>query len=503
MKSEKQLLLLMTVKNINAPDGIVLTDGVQFTYSIKDGLLTIDGDNIHVVAKAGQIDNIKMLGDNCIIELGDGNDIIDMYGENNTVDAGEGDDKIKVYGNAYTLRGGEGDDEFEVKAINSDITDVSGDDKLTITGGSSNKYSGIEKVDLNPDSGVVILTPNAQKGLIKYTDSDEKEMVFEVTPNLPNAREKLAGTIYVDYEIKDIEVEINGKVVSKKQLVVNGTNIALLSKNGNESVYAKVIGNNNQIDTLDADDFIEIEGTGNNVIAREGQNNVKVVGTYNEVVTGRSIDTIDVKGDNNKIVGGGEKDKVTFAGLYNSFSVTEDGGRKGGSLALTKEIGPQTIVIGNRAYEVSIFNVDEAELENKTINVTYMIEKIDGSDYMVFRADNIKIRVIDNRITYTTDENTTDNKDSLKLIGNNCYVFGGSGSDVIRVEGDNNILDGWYGNDSFDVKGNNNEIRGFEGDDRIILDGDNNTALGEDGNDSITVNGGDGNSYSGVEKFIK
>ena len=56
------------------------------------------------------------------------------------------------------------------------------------------------------------------------------------------------------------------------------------------------------------------------------------------------------------------------------------------------------------------------------------------------------VRILDELNAWDTAEEITDNLDTLKVVGNNCYIFGGFGADVIKVEGNNNILDGWYGN---------------------------------------------------------
>ena len=95
------------------------------TYSfgyLENGRLVINGNNLKVIAKSGQADNLIVLGDNNHIETGDGDDFVrigtvvagmesyNRVSNNNTVLTGEGNDHVTVYGQDNTITLGKGDD---------------------------------------------------------------------------------------------------------------------------------------------------------------------------------------------------------------------------------------------------------------------------------------------------------------------------------------------------------------------------------------------------------
>ena len=504
--------------------------------------LVVEGDYISVVADNGQDDNVKIIGSNNYLDLGDGEDslyaegnynllfggisadLIVVKGDNNNVygdsmadmqskDDGDriivegsgnmvsgsrGNDVITLIGDSFKAFGGDGDDEFNVNAVNSEIfggslTKASGNDTISINDNSSNKYYNFSNASMKEDENMFVLSPDNLNQEIKFTDIDGEEVVFNIEPNI-SLPQKLAGEIYVRYDIED--VVINGE--TRKQLIIKGSNIMInLTKGSDKSVNVKLLGNDLRFESFGGDDIIEVEGDRNLILSGSGQNTINVNGNYNEIQGGAKVDTINVKGSNNNVIGGGSDDNITVEGYNNNTRYNIGDNRNGGSLLLTKANTVQTIVMNNRAYKISINNIANKDLDTIQIPVRYSFDK---NGDMIFEGDNISVVVIDEKNTQTTDENTTDNKDSIKLIGNNCFISGGYGNDVLIVEGNNNVIDGWYGDDSLYAIGDNNDIRGFDGNDKIHIDGNNNKINGEQGEDILYLNSGENNKYSNIEE---
>lgn len=505
----------------NIDDDKEMEENISFSYSVKDGVLNIIGNNIQVIAKKGQKDNVKLTGDNSFIDLGDKNDIVEVIGSNNEVYGGSGNDIIKLYGESFKAFGNEGADEFIVNAMNSTI--YSGDeksktlnDKITILGNNQNTYNGFDKTKISHDytSGLVILNSNNLSSVVKYKDIDGKEIAFNVEPNILNP-EKLADEIFVEYKIEDVKDEENN-VIAKRIIFNNtrGSNVSVNLTNGSDkSIYAKIIGSNIKFQTYSGADNVEVEGNNNEIYVSEGisdkyndRNIITVNGDSNKVYGGKSTDTFNVKGDNNTLYGGGIGDVLNLEGQNNTYQISYTDNKTGGSLTITKDNQPQIFAIKGeteeqtRFYKITLYNIAKEDLETASVNMQYFI---DSDGYMNFVADNIKIEVQDNRTTQTTDEITTDNRDFIRLIGNNCYLKASNGSDILLVKGNNNVIDGWYGDDSIVIEeGNDNEIRGFDGNDKItITKGNNNIVNGENGYDTLDIFEGEGNSYTNIDKY--
>ncbi|MBQ7450444.1 hypothetical protein IJS77_03430, partial [bacterium] len=481
----------------NVDDDEELEKNISFTYSYKDGVLSISGDKIHVIAKDGQTDNVKLSGNDCVIELGDGNDIIEAKGARNDIYGGKGDDIIKIYGDSFKVFGNDGDDEIEAAAYNSKIyandekSSKSGNDKLTLFGGKNNTYSGFAKANVAKDGskGIIVINPENETGKIKYTNIDGKEVVINVE-SIIQSPEELADEIFVEYEVQDI-LDENGNITDKK-LIIKGSSISVnLTNKSDKSINAKIEGSNIRFQTFSGSDKGEVEGNNNEIYVGEGidgkadgENTVIVNGNSNKVYGGQNIDTFNVNGNYNKIYGGGSEDILNLVGENNTYQVSPKDFKEAGSLVITNSNQPQYLVINgdsqkeDRIYKISLYNIEKANLETAKVELKYYI---DSEGYINFEADYLKIEVIDNLTTQVTDEITTDNRDNIRLIGNNCYLSGGNGSDIILVKGNNNIIDGWYGDDSIIVEeGNYNEIRGFDGNDKItITKGNKNIVNGE------------------------
>ena len=511
------------VVKANVSDDVKMENNISFSYTVKDGVLSIIGNNIQVLAKDGQVDNVKLTGDNSVINLGDKDDIVEVTGTNNEVYGGSGNDLIKLYGDSFKAFGEGGTDDFVVSAINSEIYSGSekvntSNDKLTILGTNTNQYTGFNKSNITQDlsKGLVVLNKNNVSSVVKYKDIDGKEVVFNVESNI-QAPEKLADEIYVEYEVVNV-VDENGKITGKKVIFNNirGSYVSINLTNGSDkSVNAKIIGSNIRFQSFSGSDNIEVEGDNNEIIVSEGIDNkydgkniVTVNGNSNKLVGGSNIDTFNVNGDNNIVIGGGADDNINFKGEYNTYQIESVNSKTGGSFVITKENQPITFAIKGeteektRFYKLSLYGIDKANLASAQVHLEYYI---DSEGVMNFVGDNVKIEVQDNKTTQTTDEITTDNRDTLRLIGNNSYLKGTYGSDILYVKGNNNVLDGWYGDDSIIVEeGSYNEIRGFDGDDKItITKGSNNYVNGENGYDSLDIFEGENNTYVNIDKYFK
>lgn len=487
--------------------------------------LVIQGNYIDVKADDGQEDNIEIIGDGNHIDLGDemdyleakgnynllfvgkGNDYInvkgdenEIYGEDNDdtisvngsknkVDAGAGNDKLKLYGDSFKAFGGDGDDDFDVSVVNSELHGGKGTNTVTSTpNGIESKTNTFEDFindpTPKPDEDLFVLSPDKQSQTVTIGD-----LTFDVTTNIEN----LAGNIYIRYRIDTLED-------GKEQIVITGSDIAISLKNEDKAVNVKLLGSNILFGSCGKDDIIEVVGHNNKINAGRGSNTIKAEGNHNQIDCGRSTEDIDnesinnvtVKGDYNTVENINDEDEISLTGVNNVELSLFNHERKGGSFVLTKALGTQTIVMDSkRAYEFTIYNPDDV-LEDEEINVRY---SMDDEGNIHFYADNVKIRVIDNKDVIQGA--------SIVLHGNNSYVQGGNGQDAITVYGNNNTIDGWYNDDSFVIYGENNKVRGYYGDDTATLYGDKNNFNGEQGNDTVNIAQNSSNKYENVEKVEK
>ena len=482
--------------------------------------LVIKGNYIDVKADDGQEDNVEIIGDGNHIDLGDemdyleaqgnynlifvgkGNDYInvkgdenEIYGEDgddtitvngskNKVDAGEGNDTLKLYGDSFKAFGADGDDNFDVNAINSEFHGGKGTNTVTSNpnGILTNTFEDfVNDPTPKPDEDLFVISPDNPSQKITIGD-----LSFDVTANIEN----LAGNIYVSYRTETLED-------GEEQIIITGSDVAISLENTDKSVNVKLVGNNILFGSCGQDDIIEVEGHNNTINAGRGSNTINVKGNHNTIDCGRSTDDIDnesvnnvtVKGDYNTVENINDDDEISLTGVNNVEISLFNHERKGGSFVLTNTVGKQTIVMDSKhAYEFSIYNVKEDDLEDVEINVRYSMDN-DGN--LHFYANNVKIRVIDSEDVIQGA--------SIVLHGNNSYVRGGYGQDVLTVYGNNNIIDGWYGDDSFAIYGENNDVRGYYGDDTATLYGNKNKFNGEQGEDTVNIDKNGTNKYENVE----
>ena len=517
------------------------------SYDIIDGQLVVKGNYISVVADDGQNDNIKIIGSNNFLDMGDGADTIyadenchynlifggigkdyinvkgnnnNIYGDskydmkdtddsdtiivegkNNTVSGGRGNDDITVKGDNFRVFGNEGNDKVHANVTNSEIhggnaTEKAGNDTLEIINTNTNTFYDFNNMSDKEKVYKIALSNKNRTQEIKYKDVDGKTVTFKVEPNILSPQ-KLSGEIWVDYHIE----EYNDDNGTHRRLVITGNNISVNLTNGSDkSVNVKLIGDDCRLETFGGADNIEIIGNKNKVIGGDGANNITVNGNSNEIEGGKDKDIITVTGNDNNVIRNGSLDKITLKGINNKSSYYDGDDKIEGSTVLTKDNNPQIVVIKNKAYKLFIYGIPE---ENAQINVEYHYYKDEKSVLFCGTGktalENVKIVAIDDSDTPTADEKTADNKDSLRLRGNNCYISGGYGDDKIVVEGNNNVVDGWTGDDTLNVIGNNNEVRGFNGNDTITIEGNENFTNGEQGTDTIIIKSGTDNTYKNVE----
>ena len=93
--------------------------------------LVVKGDFISVVADDGQDDNVKIIGNDSYLDLGDGSDYLEAKGTRNMLFGGIGKDFIKVEGSQNVINGDiEGKADFD----DSDVIEVIGEDNVVIGG---------------------------------------------------------------------------------------------------------------------------------------------------------------------------------------------------------------------------------------------------------------------------------------------------------------------------------------------------------------------------------
>lgn len=441
---------LYVVKNSSEMGSGIANNSISYTYNANTGEIILSGSSLTVTASDGVSHNIRIQGNNNIINGGNmadtvivnsgtnnlikgngGNDNITLASENNSVQGGSGNDTITI--NAATNKtvdGGDGNDTFYINANNNtDIRTGSGNDIVRSTTGTSGN-----KINLSDGNNDLLL--NGNNNTVTAENGNNRISVVGNSNNIS------AGS-------------------GRNTLGVNGNNNTLEAK-GNSTFNAQ--GNDNDFNISGNNNTINSKGEAGSVTSI-GNNNIYLNGN-NGAVNSIGNSTIKLTGDNASITSIGNGD-LTAIGLNSNINS-----------------------IGNSKINTT---GDEALVTAETGTITHN----GNSATLTAKGANLNVFGNNNEITNTSQRETSA---SVELEGNNNVLNSENINDNIKLSGNNNTLSASNYNDSIEITGDNNKLTVSEGTNRIRVRGDNNNVQGGLGTDSFRISSGVDNVFEGGEE---
>ncbi len=294
-------------------------------YSLQNGVLTIEGNDLEMEDAVEQEDNIKFIGDNNVFYGWGMDDKIEAYGNNNEMRGGAGNDTITIVGDDGYGHGSTGNDTITINGNNGKIYGNGGDDIITITGTSAiaKGHSGGDKITVTGESAdidtgvgddnVVLIGDNSS---ISGGDDNNKRITIDGEN--------------IDVTLGDGNNIITANGIMQDIQVGNGNNT--ITSTGEEGQI--IIGNGDNTTTINGNNTSVTTGNGNNTITSYGDENaitsgsgadtIKLFGNMNIVETGAGADTILLEGDDNNISLGTGNDTATILGDLNTVDGGED-----------------------------------------------------------------------------------------------------------------------------------------------------------------------------------
>ncbi len=238
------------------------------------------------------------------------------------------------------------------------------------------------------------------------------------------------------------------------------------------------------IETGDGDDSVSADDPG----APGFGNDTVTTGDGNDTVgTGLGDDVIDTSGSTPAI------DEITFPSIPFDFIPADDrdfvDADEGNDTITTGD--DDDTVIGGEGDDVIDTGIDDDSITgdggDDTITAGQGNDYVEGGDdddvittgtnapYTDYIGDDPNLPLTDSGITYVTDPNTADDRDT---------VFGGDGNDSISTGDDADSIDGGNDDDTIDGGIDDDTIRGGRGNDSIL-----------GGHGSDTIDGGNDNDY--------
>ena len=127
-------------------------------YSFDGNNVVLEGSNVTVTSNQGKdaADNVKVLGNNNIVDLGEGDDNVEIEGEGNMIYGGEGNDFIKMRGKNNTADMSIGDDTVWMAGNKNIAHGQGGGDKFYAIGAGNTFYGqdGTDASYYNETEGV-------------------------------------------------------------------------------------------------------------------------------------------------------------------------------------------------------------------------------------------------------------------------------------------------------------------------------------------------------------
>ena len=439
-------------KNTNHDNTSPASNQVSYSYNQNTGELLIIGSDITLECADDVENNIKLRGDNNVIQGGSLDDKITVEtGTNNYIYGNSGDDEINMKTENNHLFGNDGNDTITVDAANgaNEIDGGAGDDIINV---NSSNNTNIKTGDGNDN-----LTIRGDSNTADMGGGNDKLLVVGDSNNVTST----SG---------DNAFNISGN----KNTITGGS--------GNETII--VSGSENNVSSGTGDDDFEIYGDSNKLSSVSGENEFYIEGDSNTVNGGTDKDTVTIEGDKNiadtgsgsdSIIANGNENQLTSTAGNNSFNVT------GSSNTVTGGSGVDNVYINGNS------NAVDTGDNNDSINVN-------GNENIVTSVNG------NNTFDISGDKNIVtggSGNEHITVSGSENNVTSGDGDDNFDVNGNSNILASISGNNEFDINGSYNEVTGGSGIDNITLTGDENIAQGGDENDIFVVQSGNLNNIDG------
>ena len=439
-------------KNTNHDNTSPASNQVSYSYNQNTGELLIIGSDITLECADDVENNIKLRGDNNVIQGGSLDDKITVEtGTNNYIYGNSGDDEINMKTENNHLFGNDGNDTITVDAANgaNEIDGGAGDDIINV---NSSNNTNIKTGDGNDN-----LTIRGNSNTADMGGGNDKLLVVGDSNNVTST----SG---------DNAFNVSGN----KNTITGGS--------GNETII--VSGSENNVSSGTGDDDFEIYGDSNKLSSVSGENEFYIEGDSNTVNGGTDKDTVTIEGDKNiadtgsgsdSIIANGNENQLTSTAGNNSFNVT------GSSNTVTGGSGVDNVYINGNS------NAVDTGDNNDSINVK-------GNENTVTSVNG------NNTFDISGDKNIVtggSGNEHITVSGSENNVTSGDGDDNFDVNGNSNILASTSGNNEFDINGSYNEVTGGSGIDNIILTGDENIAQGGDENDIFVVQSGNLNNIDG------
>jgi Ca2+-binding RTX toxin-like protein len=459
--------------------------------------------NDHIMSGGGDDTIVALRGGNDLVEAGDGKDGVYGYTGNDVVKAGAGDDT--VYGGMDgDILLGEADRDKLYGEGGKDVL-IGGTDGDILSGGAEDDKL---YADTQVSVAVAIAAGNSQTGTGLKGDWLSGEQGDDTLVGSAN-NDVVTGGSGNDLLIGGAG---DDDIIGDANWVVNDFNWKISNTTG----FRDYIGASGEQFPADAGVDVVYAGKGNDYVWTGEGNDVIFGEDGNDSLNGEGGNDIILGGDGNDVLGGQQGNDVLIggAGIDNLF---------GGSGNDTLDGGEGADTLDGGAGEDNYLNVGEADkvldnIGNSTLalqgagglaatqamtlsNSANLLLKLDtgetitmlsvfGGSQFTLQFGNGTILDLESHIanTFTTALN-------LGLGSNGGRLFGGAAGDLLWGGAGNDILDGHLGNDILRGSNGNNVLNGGEGNDMLLGKG---FGSGISGND--TLNGGTGNdTLSGEE----
>lgn len=319
-------------KNTNHDDSSPASNKVSYSYNPNTGELLIIGSDITLECEEDEENNIKLMGDNNIIQGGNQNDTITVEsGSNNYIYGNAGNDTIISNGN-NAIYGESGDDRITQNGSNGSTIISSGDGNDTLL--------------INSDNNTNIQTGSGNN-----------------TTTITGSNNNLTTE--------------NGN----NKITTNGNNNTITTGNGDNRF--SIVGNENQITTGEGNKIIGIQGNNNTLTGQDGNNTINIIGGNNTITTGNGNTNTNVRGNENNLEYGTGNAEIEITGDDNTSKI-QDGNKNieidGNNNSLTSGSGSGNIEInGNENEFETVDGNTEVDVkgDGNTINTGAGIDKIE------------------------------------------------------------------------------------------------------------------------------
>ena len=300
-----------TFVNTNHDGTSPASNKVSYSYNPNTGELLVIGSDITLICADDKENNIKLMGNNNIIQGGSQNDKITVdSGNNNYIYGNDGNDIITTNTENNNIYGNNGNDTIEVNASNStteinagagnDTLLINSDNNTNIQTGSGNNTTTItgSNNSLTTENGNNKITTNGNNNTITTGNGDNR---FSIVGNE-----------------NQITTGEGNKIIG-----IQGDNNTLTGQDGNNTI--NIIGGNNTITTGSGLGNVEITGNENTFTTSGGNTEIEIEGNTNNITTGTGNDKITIKGDNNIATSGsGDDAYIINKGDSNTIDGNED-----------------------------------------------------------------------------------------------------------------------------------------------------------------------------------